>query len=94
MTSPQFVDFLEAKLAEHGVGKVIPQRSRRSRTCTACSSAASAPGRRREALAANDGRRSPRPADLEERVRAYLAKHPEASWDQAVATILAKGRRK
>ena len=26
MTSPQFIDFIEIKLAEHGVEKVIPER--------------------------------------------------------------------
>ncbi len=28
------------------------------------------------------------PADLDERVRAYIAEHPEVSWDAAVAAIV------
>ena len=92
MTSRQFVDFLEAKLAEHGVGKVIPGvkmlkdayslfvRGDRMRRVV------------EEALAAMSKQRIVAPADLAERVREYFAEHPEAPWNEVVAT-LAKGHR-
>ena len=88
MTSLQFLDFLEAKLAEHGVSKVISsarhladvyrlfERGERARRVV------------EEALAAMAKEEIAAPADLEERVRAYLSEHPEASWDEAVAALV------
>ncbi len=88
MTSLQFLDFLEAKLTEHGVSKVIPsarqladvyhlfERGERARRIVD------------EALAAMSKEEIAAPADLEERVRAYLREKPEAPWDEAVAELV------
>ena len=89
MTSRQFVDFLTAKLIEHGGAKVIPGakmlkdsyslfvRGDRMRRVV------------KEALAAMSKQKIVAPADLAERVLAHLAEHPEAAWNEAVSTIVA-----
>jgi len=88
MTSLQFLDFLEAKLAEHRVSKVIPsarqladvyrlfERGERARRIVDA------------ALATMSEEEIAAPADLVERVRAYLAEHPEAPWEEAVAELV------
>jgi hypothetical protein len=88
MTSRQFIDLLEAKLTEHGVGKVIPDarmiedayrlfvRGERARRVA------------EEALAAmSEEEGIAVPADLEARVRGYLEQHPAEAWDDAVREI-------
>jgi hypothetical protein len=87
MTSRQFIDFLEGKLTEHGVVKVIPDammlkdayrlfvRSKRAKQVA------------EEALAAMSTEDISAPADLAERVRAYLAENPDEAWDDAVAIV-------
>ena len=86
MTSGQFVNFLEAKLTEHGAGKVIPNAAmlneayrlfEREEWIEAVVDAALA--RRRNRLTV--------PADLAKRVRAYLAGHPAASWIEAAEAL-------
>jgi hypothetical protein len=93
ITSRQFVDYLEAKLAEHGVRKVIPDADRladayrlfkRGERVAEIAQAA-VDKMKEEEIAA--------PADLAERVRAYLAEHPATSWIQAVSALATmKGR--
>jgi DNA topoisomerase VI subunit B len=87
MTSRQLVDFIEQKLAEHGVEKVIPndaiieQHARRviERELT------------ERAIAeisgeiAEQARVAELPTDLRERVQAILAREPTLPWDLAVA---------
>jgi len=90
MTSRQFIDFLEAKLIEHGVGKVVPSTealvdayrlfARGARTRVVVEQAITAMAE--EPIAT--------PADLAERVRAWLAEHPEEAWDAAVKAIQAQ----
>ena len=79
MTSPQFVAFLEEKLAEHGAGKVIP--SARELADAYCLFARGERARRiaEEALAAMSAEETAVPVDLEEHLRAYLVEHPEVA---------------
>ena len=88
MTSREFLDFLEEKLTEHSVGKVVPDsrmladayrlftRGKRARQVV------------EEALAAMSADDSAAPPDIEKRVRDYLTENPDASWDDAVEEIV------
>lgn len=90
MTSPQFVFFLEGKLAEHGVGKVIPNARKLADAYRLFRRGDLARQIAEEALAAMPPAAIAAPADIAERVRAYLTQHPDESWDQAVAVIAAE----
>jgi hypothetical protein len=86
MTSPQFVAFVERKLRENGITKVVPDDDVLEEMYTAIGK-----GRRLEAaieeldeLDAEDGKP---PKNLKQRVRKVLEKHPAMRWDAAVAEI-------
>ncbi len=93
MPADVFVNFLERKLARHGVRKVVPDR--RTLECQArrvveqeLTKAVLAENRARiraEAAAAA------LPADLDARVRNLLDRCPELPWDAAVAAVVQSG---
>jgi hypothetical protein len=87
LTSRQFIDFLESKLTEHGVGKVIPDADRLANVYRLFVRSKRAKQVAEEALAAMSTKGITAPADLEEQVRAYLTKNPGAAWDDAVAIL-------
>ena len=82
----ELIDFVERKLTELGVRKIVPARStlddayrlfRRGERIQKLIDA--------ELAKPDDG---PVPRDLVRSVRAYLAEHPEVPWDAAVAHIV------
>jgi hypothetical protein len=88
MTSDQFVTWIERRLTEHGVAKVIPtpetlakayQRATRTKAIN-------------DALVRIQEHRQEDPSDvpddLQDRVKAVLDEHPELSWDAAVWQIV------
>jgi hypothetical protein len=90
MTSGQLVAFLERKLQQHGIKKVIPNADTLADTyCLLAHSRAAEPVVKRE-LAKFNEMAVQVPADLEGKVREHLAKHPEVRWDEAVAAIPAE----
>jgi len=92
MTSPQFVAFVERKLCENAVAKLVPdqdllasaylgfQRGWRLRRAVA-------------KLDAIDMTNVKVPADLEKRVRKVLKKSPSMRWDAAVEAIVDAARK-
>ena len=84
MTSDEFVAFVERKLTEAGIAKVVPSkdqletayrvfaRSERIRTIV------------EDAIAADAGAEIAVPDDLEAQVRDFLAENPEVPWDDGV----------
>jgi hypothetical protein len=95
MTSPQFVAFLERKLTEHGIKKVIPGPEileKQARRLLEQRFAEEALDRIRPQLAARAAAYEI-PANLQDRVRRMLAERPELSWDMTVAIILKPDRR-
>ena len=84
LTSDEFVAFVERKLTEAGIAKVVPSkdqletayrlfaRSERIRTIV------------EEAIAADAGAEIAVPDDLEAQVRDFLAENPEVPWDDGV----------
>ena len=89
ITSRQLVDFVERKLQEHGIGKVVPNENE-----LADAYRLFAHGREvaqvieRELAKLNGDSPVQIPTDLRERVARYLAKHPTMRWDEAVASVL------
>jgi hypothetical protein len=87
MTSPQFVEFVERKLRENGVEKIVPDDELLTEVYTAMER-----GRRLEKLVKESQHRIDTddcgvPEDLAERVRKILAKNPALRWDAAVAMV-------
>ena len=82
MTSPQFIRWLESKLDQYGVTKVIPD----AKTLQKAYRHAQDGQRLRASLAAIQANpyQGPVPKNLHARVIKRLAEHPELSWDQAV----------
>jgi hypothetical protein len=90
MTSRQLVDFVEEKLAEHGVKKVMPangaleQQARRlieqAMTRKVLEAAATEIAQRAAEIEL--------PADLEDRIEALLKERPARAWDQALTQIV------
>jgi hypothetical protein len=82
MTSDQLIAWLEKKLKEHGVKKVVPE--------TKTLMAAYHRARYVQELQAQikewteEERRDDAPKNLRKRVQKILAKHPKTSWDDAV----------
>ena len=88
MTSGELVDFVEGKLIEHGVGKVIPaddiieQCARRAIKERLQADLAD------ELTAKADAAKLPK--NLRGKVEALLEENPELPWDAAVAQIISK----
>jgi hypothetical protein len=92
MSSPQFIAFVERKLRENGVTKIVPHQDLLAEVYAGMQK-----GRRLERAVEQldeidvDDVKSPE--DLEKRVRKVLKKHPAMRWDAAVAEIVAGDRR-
>jgi hypothetical protein len=89
--SDQLIDFIERKLEEHGVKKVVPDEERLGEAFQLFARGV----RLEEAVEAalRDDRESIEvPADLSQKIRAYLEEHPEMSWEVAVQTIAERER--
>jgi hypothetical protein len=90
MTSRQFIDFIESKLAEHGVEKVIPQNAiieEQARRLIEQRLARDTLAEMRQRLA-DLAASTPLPDGIEARVRDYLARHAALAWDEALAIII------
>jgi hypothetical protein len=90
MTSAEFVAFVERKLEENGVCKVVPDKQRLVKAYQLF-----AQGRRvRKAVKTvletmGGDAEIATPDDLERRVREYLEQNPESPWDEAVRHVAA-----
>jgi hypothetical protein len=88
MTSRQFIDFLEAKIGDNGVSKVIPSALDLANAYRLFARGARARRIAEEALAAMSPGEIVAPDDLELRVRGILKENPSTRWDAAVAALL------
>jgi hypothetical protein len=90
MTSRQFIDFLERKLDEHRVEKVVPNAatlSAHARRLIEQRLGEKALDEIRDRIAA-EAATYPLPANLGDQVRDILAEDRELAWDHALAAIL------
>jgi hypothetical protein len=87
MTSPQFVAFIERKLREVGVAKIVPDQDLLAKAFTSMER-----GRRLEEAVADldeiEMEDFKAPKDLQRRVRKLLKEQPALRWDAAVAEII------
>jgi hypothetical protein len=92
MTSPQFVAFVERKLIEHGVAKIVPDQKLLVEVYAGIER-----GQRLEEAVEEldeiDMDDCKPPKDLEQRVRKILEKHPAMRWDAAIERIVDEHRR-
>jgi Topoisomerase 6 subunit A/Spo11, Toprim domain len=93
MTSPQFVAFVERKLKENGVAKIVPDQELLAEVYAGVER-----GRRLEEAVEDlekiDLEDFEPPKDLAKRVKAELKKHPHIRWDAAVEAVVPSERRK
>jgi hypothetical protein len=92
MTSPQFVAFVERKLCENGVAKLVPDHDLLASVYLSFKR----DWRLRQAVAklsAIDMTNVKVPADLEKRVRKVLKKSPSMRWDAAVEAVVDAARK-
>jgi hypothetical protein len=93
MTSRQFLDFVEAKLKEHGVEKLVPEAAvleQHARRLIEQELAKKAIARVSSRIAKEAASRK-LPADLLSRIAVTLEKKPHLSWDAALAAVLGGG---
>jgi hypothetical protein len=91
MTSRQLIDFVEDKLKQHGIQKVIPNSETLASTYQmfAASDRLSEEFEElRQDLQDETERRIEVPDDLEAKVKDQLQQHPDISWHRAVRLII------
>jgi hypothetical protein len=88
LASDQLVAFVERKLQENRVSKVVPKKADLIEAFRLFKEGERIRELVEKELAKPNG--AAVPADLEKRVRAYLKKHPEVPWDIAVRHIATK----
>lgn len=84
LTSDQFIAFVEAKLVEAGVGKVVPPKELLEDAFRLFTRSKRIEKVVEEAIAVQSNDAIAVPADIEDQVRAYLAENPEEPWEAAV----------
>jgi len=89
LTSPQFVQFLDDKLQQHGIVKVVPQVDELATAYGLFIRNAKVEAAIAEAIdnVDDDDEEIEVPEDIERQVRKYLEDHPTARWDEAVQNI-------
>ncbi len=86
MTSPEFVDFLERKLIENGIGKIVPDRE----TLELAGKRAAMIAEMQKAIreVSETAAEITLPDDLEQQLRRRLEERPELPWDIALLDLL------
>ena len=89
LTSPQFVQFLDDKLQQHGIKKVVPEADELANAYSLFIRNAKVEAVIEKAIGNmdDDGEEIEVPKNLERQVRKYLEDHPTARWDEAVQNI-------
>jgi hypothetical protein len=87
MSSDVFVEFVERKLNEHGVAKVIPAPATLAEAFTAFRRGAAAQAALEPEMARLNAEPVEVPSDLDARLRAHLEDNPEETWDAALKAI-------
>jgi hypothetical protein len=88
LPSDRFVAYVERKLIEAGAHKVVPSETMLAQTYRAIVHTDLAKAGIEQAIAETAKTRVAVPADLQQRVAAYLKANPECPWDEAVTKIV------
>jgi DNA topoisomerase VI subunit B len=86
-TSDELISFIERKLNEHGVAKVVPTEERLAEAYRLFVRSARVEKIVEAVLRDAEDTAINVPSDLSEKVRSYLEAHPEEPWDRAVETL-------
>ncbi len=92
LASDQLVAFIERKLDQHGVKKIIPDEDQLAEVYRLFVRSRRIEEIIEEALEDEDDSDIPVPRDLQSRVKIYLKKNSAARWDHAVATLAANAK--
>ena len=92
MTSPQFLEFLERKLKEHHVAKIVPDVATLNEAYVAFERGRRLEEAVEEVLEDIEDEDITPPKNLEKRVRSLLKRKPAIRWDAAVAAIVDPNR--
>lgn len=92
MTSRQFISFIERKLEENGVKKVVPDRATLKIAWERAEKVNFVNAAIDEAMSFIGATR-PAPRDLGTQVREMLGRNPQIPWDDALARIAKSGKR-
>jgi hypothetical protein len=91
MTSPQFIAFVERKLTEHGLKKIVPDKHQLADAYRLFVRSEAAEQVARRELKKLDGDAAVQvPREIEKQVRQHLKRHPADRWDAAVRQIAAR----
>jgi hypothetical protein len=88
LPSDQLVAFIERKLTEHGINKVIPKSDLLGKTYQLVVNSKRIEQAVAEVIENLGDEDVGVPSNLKNRVEAHLRKHPELRWDEAVAAIV------
>jgi hypothetical protein len=90
LTSPQMVEFIERKLKENHIEKIVPSEESLAEAYRLFTRNAKVQEVIDEAIEEIDDEEDETeiPVDLEKRVRDYLVKHPTVRWDEAVKKVV------
>jgi hypothetical protein len=87
LTSDQLVAFIDRKLKQHGVKKIIPNRETLDNAYRLFARNSEIEKIIKREMKKLNGATAKPPSNLSTRVRQYLEAHPEARWDKAVGEI-------
>jgi Topoisomerase 6 subunit A/Spo11, Toprim domain len=90
LPSDQLVAFIERKLTEHGIKKVIPKSDLLGKTYQLLVNNKRIEEAVAETISNLGDENIDVPSNLKNRVEAHLREHPELRWDEAVAAIVEK----
>jgi hypothetical protein len=88
MTSPQFIAFVERKLREHGVAKIVPDQELLAKAFAEIEQGRRLEEEAKEIIENLDREDLTAPNDLQRRVRKYLKRYPDKRWTDAVGAIV------
>jgi hypothetical protein len=87
LASDELVDFIEQKLRQNGIKKIVPGKKRLAKAYQLFARGARIQKLIDEALARRGDEAVEVPRDLEQQVRKQLTQHPRLSWDGALSMI-------
>ena len=94
MTSRQFLNFVERKLQEHGIKKIVPDQAKLEEVYRREFAMHEAQARLDDMLEGEDLEPDTLPGDLLAKVRRRLAKKPDLRWDAVIRELVQKARQK
>ncbi len=88
MTSPQFIAFVERKLKEHSIAKIVPDQELLAETFAGMERGRRLEEEAKEIVDNLDAEDFKGPKNLQQRVRKFLKQHPDKRWTDAVSAIV------